>query len=105
MTPFRSPGGLVPVPVGKACCAHFDPTNMYGDCSYTCCPGPASPPVAAPPVAAAAPSPGYEHDFDDAICATSQCAEAFGAGAPARNRLHAETPRPLACTTMHRLGP
>ena len=63
-----------------------------------------SPPPPSPPVAAAAP-PGRERYFDDAICATSQCAEAFGAGAPARNRLHAETPRPLACTTMHRLGP
>ena len=64
-----------------------------------------SPPPSSPPVAAAPPPPGRERYFDDAICATSQCAEAFGAGAPARNRLHAETPRPLACTTMHRLGP
>lgn len=91
MKPFRSPGGLVPVPVGKACCTWFDPTNMFGDCSFTCCPGPPSPPVVAPP-----PPPGHEHYFDDAICATSQCAEAFGAGAPALNRLHAETPSPLA---------
>ena len=48
MAPFPSPGGLVPVPVGKACCA-WDVTNMFGDCSFTCCPSPPSPPVAPPP--------------------------------------------------------
>ena len=76
------------------CCQASEHDGMKVSCA-----GRISPPPLPPP------PPGHEHHFDDAVCATSQCAEAFGAGAPACNRLPAADATPAVASRSHRPGP